>query len=126
MRLAEGHAMTDIAMAPRRSGGREPARAALTDEQVADEQVADEQVADEQVADELLGKAQAEGVELLGPDALLSQVNKVVLASRPGRTGWRVGAADGPGGRAAAELTAAGAEERLREPRLSPTAEALG
>jgi putative transposase len=34
---------------------------------------------DEQLADELLGKAQAEGVELLGPDGLLSQVTKAVL-----------------------------------------------
>jgi hypothetical protein len=34
---------------------------------------------DEQLADELLGKAQAEGVELLGPAGLLSQVTKAVL-----------------------------------------------
>jgi len=34
---------------------------------------------DEQLADQLLGKAQAEGVELLGPDGLLSQVAKAVL-----------------------------------------------
>src|SRR5213083_360175 len=34
---------------------------------------------DEQLADQLLGKAQAEGVELLGPDGLLSQVTKAVL-----------------------------------------------
>ena len=34
---------------------------------------------DEQLADELLGRAQAEGVELLGPDGLLSQVTKAVL-----------------------------------------------
>ena len=34
---------------------------------------------DEQLADELLGKAQAEGVELLGPDGLLSQVTRAVL-----------------------------------------------
>src|SRR5215510_6115801 len=34
---------------------------------------------DEGLADQLLGKAQAEGVELLGPDGLLSQVTKVVL-----------------------------------------------
>ncbi len=32
-----------------------------------------------QLADQLLGKAQAEGVELLGPDGLLSQVTKAVL-----------------------------------------------
>ena len=31
------------------------------------------------LADELLGRAQAEGVELLGPDGLLSQVTKAVL-----------------------------------------------
>ena len=34
---------------------------------------------DEELADQLLGKAQAEGVELLGPDGLLSQVTKAVL-----------------------------------------------
>ena len=34
---------------------------------------------DDQLADELLGKAQAEGVELLGTDGLLSQVTKAVL-----------------------------------------------
>jgi hypothetical protein len=37
---------------------------------------------DEQLADQLLGKAQAEGVELLGPDGLLSQVTKAVLSGR--------------------------------------------
>jgi transposase-like protein len=36
-------------------------------------------VVDEQLTDQLLGKAQAEGVELLGPDGLLSQVTKAVL-----------------------------------------------
>jgi putative transposase len=56
--------MTDTAMVPRNSEGREPARPALIDEQL---------------ADELLGKAQAQGVELLGPDGLLSQVTKAVL-----------------------------------------------
>ena len=56
--------MTDTAMVPRKSEGREPARPALIDEQL---------------ADQLLGKAQAEGVELLGPDGLLSQVTKAVL-----------------------------------------------
>jgi len=56
--------MTDTAMVPRMSEGREPARPALIDEQL---------------ADQLLGKAQAEGVELLGPDGLLSQVTKAVL-----------------------------------------------
>src|ERR1700735_5436298 len=56
--------MTDTAMVPGKSEGREPARAGLVDEQL---------------ADELLGKAQAQGVELLGPDGLLSQVTKAVL-----------------------------------------------
>jgi putative transposase len=56
--------MTDTAMVPRKSEGHEPVRPALIDEQL---------------ADELLGKAQAEGVELLGPDGLLSQVTKAVL-----------------------------------------------
>ena len=56
--------MTDTAMVPRRPEGRDPARPALIDERL---------------ADELLGKAQAEGVELLGPDGLLSQVTKAVL-----------------------------------------------
>jgi transposase-like protein len=34
---------------------------------------------DDELADQLLGKAQAEGVELPGPDGLLSQVTKAVL-----------------------------------------------
>ena len=34
---------------------------------------------DEELADQLLGRAQAQGVELLGPDGLLSQVTKAVL-----------------------------------------------
>jgi transposase-like protein len=34
---------------------------------------------DDKLADELLGRAQTEGVELLGPDGLLSQVTKAVL-----------------------------------------------
>ena len=34
---------------------------------------------DEELADQLLGKAQAEGAELPGPDGLLSQVTKAVL-----------------------------------------------
>ena len=34
---------------------------------------------DEELADQLLGRAQAEGAELLGPDGLLSQVTKAVL-----------------------------------------------
>jgi len=56
--------MTDTAMVPRKSDGHKPGRPALIDEQL---------------ADQLLGKAQAEGVELLGPDGLLSQVTKAVL-----------------------------------------------
>src|SRR3984957_12435021 len=56
--------MTDTAMVRRKSEGHERVRPALIDEQL---------------ADELLGKAQAEGVELLGPDGLLSQVTKAVL-----------------------------------------------
>jgi putative transposase len=64
MRLAEGHVMTDTAMVPRNSDGGPPGRRPLVDEQL---------------ADQLLGKAAAEGVELLGPDGLLSQVTKAVL-----------------------------------------------
>ena len=56
--------MTDTAMVPRNPEGREPSRPALIDEEL---------------ADQLLGKAQAQGVELLGPDGLLSQVTKAVL-----------------------------------------------
>lgn len=48
----------------RKSDGDQPARRPLIDEQL---------------ADELLGKPQVEGVELLGPDGLLSQVTKAVL-----------------------------------------------
>ncbi len=36
-------------------------------------------VVDDQLADQLLARAQAEGVELLGPDGLLSQVTRAVL-----------------------------------------------
>src|SRR5215470_6163544 len=64
MRLAEGHVMSDTAMVLRKSDGHQPGRPP---------------VVDEQLADQLLGKAQAEGVELLGPDGLLPQVTKVVL-----------------------------------------------
>jgi hypothetical protein len=32
-------------------------------------------LADDELADQLLGKAQAEGADLLGPDGLLSQVS---------------------------------------------------
>lgn len=56
--------MTDTAIVPRNPEGREPARPALIDEEL---------------ADQLLGKAQAEGVELLGRDGLLSQVTRAVL-----------------------------------------------
>jgi putative transposase len=56
--------MTDTSTVPRKPEDRPPGRPALVDEQL---------------ADELLGKAQAEGVELLGPDGLLSQVTKAVL-----------------------------------------------
>jgi hypothetical protein len=57
MRFAEGHVMSDTGMVPRKSDGRRPGRPPLVDEEL---------------ADQLLGKAQAEGVELLGPDGLLS------------------------------------------------------
>jgi hypothetical protein len=56
--------MTDTSMVPRKRDGDPAARRPLIDEQL---------------ADQLLGKAQAEGVELLGPDGLLSQVTKAVL-----------------------------------------------
>jgi transposase-like protein len=64
MRLAEGHAMTDTSMVSRRRDGDLASRPPLIDEEL---------------ADQLLGKAQAEGVELLGPEGLLSQVTKAVL-----------------------------------------------
>ena len=56
--------MTDTAMVPRKNSDRRDGPAPLIDEQL---------------ADQLLGKAQAEGVELLGPDGLLSRVTKAVL-----------------------------------------------
>jgi len=56
--------MTDTSMVPRKRDGDRPVRRPLVDEEL---------------ADQLLGKAQAEGVELLGPDGLLSQVTKAVL-----------------------------------------------
>jgi hypothetical protein len=56
--------MQDTSTVPRKSGDGRPARRPLVDEEL---------------ADQLLGKAQAEGVELLGPDGLLSQVTKAVL-----------------------------------------------
>ena len=55
--------MTDTAVVP-----REP-----------DRPPAARPVVDEELADRLLAKAEAEGVELLGPDGLLSQVTKAVL-----------------------------------------------
>lgn len=55
--------MTDTAVVPRQS--HEPP--------------APRPVIDEELADRLLAKAEAEGVELLGPDGLLSQVTKAVL-----------------------------------------------
>jgi putative transposase len=64
MRLAEGHMMQDTAKVPRNPDGQLPA---------------DRPLVDDELADELLGKARAEGVELLGPDGLLSQVTKAVL-----------------------------------------------
>src|SRR3984885_11798888 len=63
-RLAEGHAMQDTSKVPRKADGGPPGRRPLVDDEL---------------ADQLLGKAQAEGVELLGPDGLLSQVTKAVL-----------------------------------------------
>jgi putative transposase len=64
MRLAEGHVMQDTAKMPGKHDDGRPASRPLVDEEL---------------ADQLLGKAQAEGVELLGPDGLLSQVTKAVL-----------------------------------------------
>src|SRR5215469_2636906 len=56
--------MQDTAMVPRKPG---------------DDSAPQRPVVDDELADQLLGKAQAEGVELLGPDGLLSQVTKAVL-----------------------------------------------
>jgi hypothetical protein len=56
--------MSDTAMVPRKPDDGPRGRRPLVDEQL---------------ADQLLGKAAAEGVELLGPDGLLSQVTKAVL-----------------------------------------------
>ena len=56
--------MTDTSMVPRKPEGKSPERRPLVDEQL---------------ADQLLGKAQEQGAELLGPDGLLSQVTKAVL-----------------------------------------------
>src|SRR5437762_2447433 len=56
--------MTGTSMVARKPGDRPPGRRPLVDEEL---------------ADQLLGKAQAEGAGLLGPDGLLSQVTKAVL-----------------------------------------------
>src|SRR5580704_2255295 len=56
--------MQDTSKVARKSEGGKPARRPLVDDEL---------------ADQLLGRAQAEGAELLGPDGLLSQVTKVVL-----------------------------------------------
>ncbi len=56
--------MQDTSTVPRRPEGGAPARRPLVDDGL---------------ADALLGRAQAEGAELLGPDGLLSQVTKAVL-----------------------------------------------
>ncbi len=56
--------MTDASMVARKRDGDRAASPPLVDEGL---------------ADELLGKAQEQGVELLGPDGLLSQVTKAVL-----------------------------------------------
>jgi Transposase, Mutator family len=56
--------MSDTAMLPRNSGDRGPVLPP---------------VVDQELADQLLARAQAEGIELLGPDGLLSQVTKAVL-----------------------------------------------
>jgi hypothetical protein len=93
-RLAEGHAMTDTAKVPRKSEGGKPARRPLVDDDL---------------ADQLLGKAQAEGAELLGPDGLLSQLTKAVLerALAGEMTGhWAMTSTTRPGGAAATAATA--------------------
>ncbi|MBO0824948.1 MAG: hypothetical protein J2P27_13995 [Actinobacteria bacterium] len=64
MRLAEGQATTDVAKVPRNPDGKPAARRPLVDERL---------------AGQLLGKAQEQGADLLGPDGLLSQVTKAVL-----------------------------------------------
>ena len=56
--------MTDTSMVARKRDGEPPTSPPLVDEEL---------------ADQLLGKAQAEGVELLGTDGLLSRVAKAVL-----------------------------------------------
>jgi putative transposase len=56
--------MSDTAMVPRNPDGQEPAV---------------QPVVGPELADQLLARAEAGGVELLGPDGLLSQVTKSVL-----------------------------------------------
>jgi putative transposase len=56
--------MTDTATVARNSGDREPAPPV---------------VVGPELADQLLARAEAGGVELLGPDGLLSQVTRAVL-----------------------------------------------
>ena len=56
--------MTETAKVPGDTEGGRPGRRPLVDDEL---------------ADQLLGKAQAEGVELLGAEGLLSQVTKAVL-----------------------------------------------
>jgi len=56
--------MTDTATVPRNQGDRESVSAP---------------VVSPELADQLLARAEAGGVELLGPDGLLSQVTKAVL-----------------------------------------------
>ena len=56
--------MTDTAKVPRKAEGGRAGRRPLVDDEL---------------ADQLLGKAQAQGAELLGPAGLLSQVTKAVL-----------------------------------------------
>ena len=56
--------MSDTSTVPRKPDGGKPARRPLVDDEL---------------ADQLLGKAQAEGAELLGPAGLLSQVPRAVL-----------------------------------------------
>ena len=76
LRLAEGHPRQDTAKVPGKRDGDSAGRPTLVDEQL---------------ADELLGKTQAEGVELLGPDGLLSQVTTAgILARRTRSLPWRV------------------------------------
>jgi putative transposase len=56
--------MSETAMVPGHPGDRRPAPPP---------------VVDQELADQLLARAQTEGIELLGPDGLLSQVTKAVL-----------------------------------------------